>query len=49
MSRLSNLFYVLLGAVAVAAVVAVLAVVGALPEKVERTTVNPPATTDPKP
>ena len=45
MSRLSNLFYVLLGAVAVGAVVAVLAVVGALPDKVERTTVNPPATT----
>ena len=42
MSRLSNLFYVLLGAVAVGAVVAVLAVVGALPDKVERTTVNSP-------
>ena len=42
MSRLSNLFYVLLGAVAVGVVVAVLAVVGALPDKVERTTVNPP-------
>ena len=45
MSRLSNLLYVLLGAVAVGVVVAVLAVVGALPDKVERTTVNPPATT----
>ena len=42
MSRLSNLFYVLLGAVAVGAVVAVLAVVGALPDKVERTTVTSP-------
>jgi S1-C subfamily serine protease len=38
MNRLSNLFYVLLGAVAVGAVVAVLAVSGALPDKVERTT-----------
>jgi S1-C subfamily serine protease len=45
MSRLSNLFYVILGAVAVGAVVAMLALVGALPDKVERTTVNPPATT----
>ena len=45
MSRLSNLFYVLLGAVAVGAVVAVLAVVGALPDKVERTTVNSHTTT----
>ena len=46
MSRLSNLFYVLLGAVAVGAVVAVLAVVGALPDKVERTTVTAPTTAD---
>jgi putative serine protease PepD len=49
MNRLSNLFYVLLGAVAVGAVVAVLAVSGALPDKVERTntetTVTPQATT----
>ena len=45
MSRLSNLFYVLLGAVAVGAVVAVLAVVGALPDKVERTTITSPTTT----
>jgi S1-C subfamily serine protease len=45
MSRLSNLFYVLLGAVAVGAVVALLAVVGALPNKVERTTTTNPATT----
>jgi S1-C subfamily serine protease len=44
MSRLSNLFYVLLGAVAVGAVVAVLAVVGALPNKVERTTTPTTAT-----
>ena len=36
--RLSNLFSVLLGALAVGAVVAVLAVTGALPDKVERTT-----------
>ena len=33
MNRLSNVFYVLLGAVAVGAVVAVLAVVGALPDE----------------
>ena len=46
MSRLSNLFYVLLGAVAVGAVVAVLAVVGALPNKIERTTVTSPTTAD---
>ena len=45
MNRLSNLFYVLLGAVAVGAVVAVLAVVGALPDKVERTTITAPTTT----
>jgi putative serine protease PepD len=38
MSRLSNLLYVLLGAVAVGVVVAVLAVAGALPTTVERTT-----------
>jgi putative serine protease PepD len=45
--RLSNLLFVLLGAIAVGAVVAVLAVAGALPEKVERTTTTtstPPAT-----
>ena len=36
--RLSNLFYVLLGALGVGVVVAVLAVAGALPTKVERTT-----------
>jgi putative serine protease PepD len=52
MSRLSNVFYVLLGAVAVGAVVAVLAVAGALPDKVERTTAPTaaapqPATTSP--
>jgi putative serine protease PepD len=46
MNRLSNLFYVLLGAVAVGAVVAVLAVTGALPDKVERTTVTPTTTAD---
>src|SRR3954451_2060575 len=37
--RLSNFFFVLLGALAVGVVVAVLAVAGALPQKVERTTV----------
>jgi S1-C subfamily serine protease len=36
--RLSNLFFVLLGALAVGVVVAVLAATGALPDKVERTT-----------
>jgi putative serine protease PepD len=36
--RISNFFFVLLGALAVGAVVAVLAVAGALPKKVERTT-----------
>ncbi|MEO8688284.1 MAG: trypsin-like peptidase domain-containing protein [Solirubrobacteraceae bacterium] len=46
MSRLSNLFYVLLGAVAVGAVVAALAVVGALPSKIERTTANTTTTAD---
>ena len=46
MNRLSNLLYVLLGAVAVGAVVAVLAVTGALPDKVERTTVTPTTTAD---
>ncbi len=46
MSRLSNLFYVLLGAVAVGVVVAVLAVVGALPDKVERTTTTTTTTPD---
>jgi S1-C subfamily serine protease len=46
MNRLSNVFYVLLGAVAVGAVVAVLAVTGALPDKVERTTVTPTTTAD---
>ena len=48
MNRLSNVFYVLLGAVAVGAVVAVLAVVGALPEKVERTTTNTDAADAPQ-
>ena len=37
--RLSNFFFVLLGALAVGVVVAVLAIAGALPQKVERTTV----------
>src|SRR5215213_10300436 len=46
MTRLSNLFYVLLGAVAVGAVVALLAVVGALPDKVERTTTGTTTTAD---
>jgi putative serine protease PepD len=43
--RLSNLFFVLLGALGVGVVVAVLAVAGALPQKVERTTTAaaPPA------
>jgi S1-C subfamily serine protease len=49
MTRLSNVFYVLVGAVAVGAVVAVLAVSGALPTKVERTntetTITPQSTT----
>jgi S1-C subfamily serine protease len=45
--RLSNFFFVLLGALAVGAVVAVLAVAGALPKKVERTTVTIPAATSP--
>ena len=40
--RLSNFFFVLLGALAVGVVVAVLAVAGALPQKVERTTVATP-------
>ena len=48
MNRLSNIFYVLLGAVSVGAVVAVLAVSGALPDKVERTNtetmITPPST-----
>src|SRR3954466_9123972 len=44
--RLSNFFFVLLGALAVGVVVAVLAVAGALPKKVERTTVT---TTTPQP
>jgi S1-C subfamily serine protease len=52
MNRLSNLFFVLLGAIAVGAVVAVLAVTGALPDKVERTTTTttaeaPQSTTSP--
>jgi putative serine protease PepD len=47
--RISNFFFVLLGALAVGAVVAVLAVAGALPEKVERTTTTTtvPTTTSP--
>jgi S1-C subfamily serine protease len=45
--RLSNFFFVLLGALAVGVVVAVLAVAGALPKKVERTTVTTPAATSP--
>jgi S1-C subfamily serine protease len=40
--RLSNLAFVLLGALAVGVVVAVLAVAGALPQKVERTTTAAP-------
>ena len=47
MSRLSNVFYVFLGAVAVGAVVAVLALTGALPERVERTTVGSSTSTSP--
>jgi S1-C subfamily serine protease len=46
--RLSNLGFVLLGALAVGVVVAVLAVAGALPQKVERTTTTtaaPPSAT----
>jgi S1-C subfamily serine protease len=49
MTRLSNVFYVLLGAAAVGVVVAALVVTGALPDKVERTntetTITPPSTT----
>jgi S1-C subfamily serine protease len=45
--RLSNFFFVLLGALAVGVVVAVLAVAGALPKKVESTTVTTPAATSP--
>jgi putative serine protease PepD len=46
--RLSHLSFVLLGAIAVGAVVAVLAVTGALPEKVDRTTtVTTPQSTSP--
>jgi S1-C subfamily serine protease len=48
MTRLTNTFYVLLGAVAVGAVVAVLYVSGALPEKVERAP-TATATTTPQP
>ena len=49
MNRLSNLFYVLLGAVAVGAVVAVLAVTGALPERVEQRTTMADAPTPTSP
>ena len=58
MTRLSNVFYVLLGAAAVGVVVAVLVVSGALPDKVERTNTqttitepqsNTPASLDAKP
>jgi S1-C subfamily serine protease len=45
--RISNFFFVLLGALAVGVVVAVLAVAGALPKKVEHTTVTTPAATSP--
>jgi S1-C subfamily serine protease len=48
MNRLSNIFSVLLGAVGVGAVVAVLYVSGALPDKVERTTTGA-ATSTPQP
>jgi len=49
MSRSSNLFFMLLGAVAVGAVVAVLAATGALPERVEQrtTTAEAPTPTSP--
>jgi putative serine protease PepD len=47
--RLSNVFFVLLGALAVGVVVAVLAVTGALPQKVERTTTTTTATATPQP
>ncbi len=47
--RLSNLFYVLLGALGVGVVVAVLAVAGALPTKVERTTTTTTSTATPEP
>src|SRR5215218_1244928 len=50
MSRFSNFFFVLLGALAVGAVVAVLAVAGALPERVEQRTTTataPQSTTTP--
>jgi S1-C subfamily serine protease len=45
MNRLSKLFYVLLGAAGVGVVVAVLAVSGALPDKVERTNTETTITT----
>jgi len=44
MSRLRNVFFVFLGALAVGAVVGVLALTGALPERVERTTTSPEPT-----
>jgi putative serine protease PepD len=47
MSRLSNLFFMLLGAVGVGVVVAVLAVAGALPERVERVTERGPSLSSP--
>src|SRR3954452_13108885 len=45
--RISNFFFVLLGALAVGVVVAVLAVAGALPKKVEHTTTTTPQPTSP--
>ncbi len=47
--RLSNLFFVLLGALGVGVVVAVLAVAGALPTKVERTTTATASPATPEP
>jgi putative serine protease PepD len=49
MSRSSNFFFVLLGAVAVGAVMAVLAVTGALPERVEQRTTMADAPTPTSP
>src|SRR5215213_5848637 len=49
MSRSSNFFFVLLGAAAVGAVVAVLAVTGALPERVEQRTTTAAAPTPTSP
>jgi putative serine protease PepD len=43
MSRISNVFFVMIGALAVGAVVVVLAVSGALPKKVEQRTTTVPA------